>query len=85
MSEAPWPTDLTYSRSKRILSVTFDNGERYDLPAELLRVESPSVGNRLIAWMPDTPDVSAVQLSVSPWPSDVRTPMPVTATIGRPR
>lgn len=42
MTEAPWPTDLTYSRSKRILAVTFDNGERYDLPAELLRVESPS-------------------------------------------
>lgn len=42
MTETPWPTDLTYSRSKRILAVTFDNGERFDLPAELLRVESPS-------------------------------------------
>lgn len=42
MTETPWPTDLTYSRSKRILAVTFDNGDRFDLPAELLRVESPS-------------------------------------------
>ena len=33
----------------------------------------------------DTPPESAAQLSFSPCPSEVMTPMPVTATIGRPR
>ncbi len=51
----------------------------------LMRVERASVGNRVILWMPDTPPVSAAQLSSSPCPSEVMTPMPVTATIGRPR
>lgn len=38
----------------------------------------------VIGWMPDLPDVSAAQLSVLPTPSEVTTPMPVTATIGLP-
>ncbi len=38
----PWPTDIAYDRERRSLRVTFDNGESYDLPAEYLRVESPS-------------------------------------------
>ncbi|MGK2285378.1 gamma-butyrobetaine hydroxylase-like domain-containing protein [Pedomonas sp. V897] len=42
MTAAPWPRDLTYSRSTRLLTVTFDSGETFTLPAELLRVESPS-------------------------------------------
>lgn len=39
---APWPLDLAYRRDTRILRVTFDDGKTYDLPAEYLRVESPS-------------------------------------------
>ncbi|MCH8684130.1 DUF971 domain-containing protein [Pedomonas mirosovicensis] len=42
MTGDPWPTDLTYKRSTRLLTITFDTGEAFDLPAELLRVESPS-------------------------------------------
>jgi len=38
----PWPTDIAYDRQSKILRVTFDNGESYDLPSEYLRVESPS-------------------------------------------
>jgi DUF971 family protein len=38
----PWPTELRYSRSDRALHVTFADGTRFDLPAEYLRVESPS-------------------------------------------
>lgn len=38
----PWPQELSYSRNQRILTVTYDNGEAVRLPAELLRVESPS-------------------------------------------
>ena len=38
----PWPTELRVDRAAKTLAVTFDNGERFVLPAELLRVESPS-------------------------------------------
>ena len=36
------PTELRYSRAERVLHVAFDDGARFALPAELLRVESPS-------------------------------------------
>ncbi len=36
------PTELRYSRAARVLHVAFDDGASCDLPAELLRVESPS-------------------------------------------
>lgn len=39
---SPWPADLAYSRSARVLTVSFETGETFELPAELLRVESPS-------------------------------------------
>jgi DUF971 family protein len=38
----PWPTELRVNRAAKRLTVTFDNGEHFELPAELLRVESPS-------------------------------------------
>ena len=37
-----WPTELRIARDKKTLIVTFDNGEHHDLPAEMLRVMSPS-------------------------------------------
>lgn len=37
-----WPTEIRLSPDKRTLTVTFDGGERFALPAEYLRVESPS-------------------------------------------
>jgi len=39
---APWPTEIRVDRQEKRLSVTFDNGDNFTLPAELLRVESPS-------------------------------------------
>jgi DUF971 family protein len=39
---APWPTELRLDGAKTTLTVSFDNGERFALPAEYLRVESPS-------------------------------------------
>lgn len=36
------PTELRYSGAERVLHVAFDDGVRFALPAELLRVESPS-------------------------------------------
>ena len=37
-----WPTEIKLTPDKRALAVTFDNGEIFNLPAELLRVLSPS-------------------------------------------
>jgi DUF971 family protein len=38
----PAPTELRLKRAERALEVTFDDGARFVLPAEYLRVESPS-------------------------------------------
>ena len=37
-----WPTEIKLDKDKRTLSVTFDDGDRFALSAELLRVSSPS-------------------------------------------
>ena len=37
-----WPTELRLSKDRRTLHVSFDDGASFALPAELLRVESPS-------------------------------------------
>jgi DUF971 family protein len=42
MSDAPWVTDLHYKKADRTLTVTFEDGTKFMLPAEYLRVESPS-------------------------------------------
>jgi DUF971 family protein len=39
---APWPTELRLGKDKRVLTVSFDDNQSYALPAELLRVLSPS-------------------------------------------
>ena len=38
----PWPTELRLDAAKTTLTVSYDSGERFALPAEYLRVESPS-------------------------------------------
>jgi DUF971 family protein len=38
----PWPTELSLDKDKRILTVSFDDGKSFTIPAELLRVLSPS-------------------------------------------
>jgi DUF971 family protein len=40
--EAPWPTELRLQKDRRTLNAAFDNGESFALPAEYLRVRSPS-------------------------------------------
>ena len=42
LGAAHWPVEIRLRSPEKILSVTFDNGEVFDLPAEYLRVESPS-------------------------------------------
>jgi DUF971 family protein len=37
-----WPSELKLKQAEKRLEVTFDDGTRFSLPAEYLRVESPS-------------------------------------------
>jgi DUF971 family protein len=39
---SPWPVELRLKRAEKLLEVTFDDGRSWALPAEYLRVESPS-------------------------------------------
>jgi DUF971 family protein len=41
-SAGPWPTELRLRKDRKTLTVVFDDGETFDLPAEYLRVCSPS-------------------------------------------
>jgi DUF971 family protein len=46
MAEGPesrvWPTELRLHKDRRTLTIAFEDGSKLDLPAEYLRVESPS-------------------------------------------
>jgi DUF971 family protein len=37
-----WPTELRLHKDRKTLTVSFENGQSFDLPAEYLRVKSPS-------------------------------------------
>ena len=37
-----WPLELRLKQAEKVLEVVFDDGNRFRLPAEYLRVESPS-------------------------------------------
>ena len=39
---APWPTALRLKSAEKVLEIEFDDGACFALPAEYLRVESPS-------------------------------------------
>ena len=40
--KGPWPVELRLKRAAKRLDVEFDDGKQFSLPAEYLRVESPS-------------------------------------------
>ena len=42
MDAKRWPTEIRLAKDKRTLHVAFDEGGAFDLPAEYLRVSSPS-------------------------------------------
>jgi DUF971 family protein len=42
MTPERWPTELRLAKDKRSLRISFDDGSAFDLPAEYLRVTSPS-------------------------------------------
>jgi DUF971 family protein len=39
---SPWPTELRLQKDRKALNVAFDDGSSFELPAEYLRVRSPS-------------------------------------------
>jgi DUF971 family protein len=39
---SPWPTEIRLGRDRKTLTVSFDDGVGHSLPAEMLRVMSPS-------------------------------------------
>ena len=46
MTAQPWPTDLAFDRGAGLLRIGFDDGAKFEIPFELLRVESPSAEAR---------------------------------------
>ncbi len=44
--DRPWPTDLVFDREAKLLRIAFDEGAKFEIPFELLRVESPSAENK---------------------------------------
>ena len=42
MSESPWPERLCFQKRLKILKVTFDDGQSFNIPYALLRKRSPS-------------------------------------------
>jgi DUF971 family protein len=41
-AEAPWPEEIRLKRAEKTLEIDFSDGAKLRLPAEYLRVESPS-------------------------------------------
>lgn len=46
MTARPWPTELVFDRDAKLLRIAFDDSARFEIPFELLRVESPSAENK---------------------------------------
>jgi DUF971 family protein len=42
MESVSWPTELRLAKDRKTLTVAFDDGQGFALPAEYLRVKSPS-------------------------------------------
>ena len=45
---APVPTEIKLHQKSRVMELTFSDGERFELPYELLRVYSPSAEVRAV-------------------------------------
>ena len=41
-TSTPWPVELRLKKAEKRLEIRFDDGKEFSLPAEYLRVESPS-------------------------------------------
>jgi len=59
-----WPTDLHFDRAAKQLHISFDDGKAFDIPFELLRVESPSAENKGHGATPVAPPTGKANVSV---------------------
>jgi DUF971 family protein len=41
-AKTPWPTEIRLRKDRRALAISFDDGAAHEIPAEMLRVLSPS-------------------------------------------
>ena len=64
MTTGAWPTDLVFDREAKQLHASFDNGAKFDIPFELLRVESPSAENKGHGGAPLPPPKGKANVSV---------------------
>ena len=71
--DAPWPAELRLFREEGRLEIDFADGSSYSLPAEYLRVESPSADVRTSTSWPSATRVRGSGLSPSSrtWPSRI--------------
>ena len=60
----PWPTDLEFDRTAKMLRIAFDDGARFEIPFELLRVESPSAENKGHGPNPPPPPTGKANVNV---------------------
>ena len=65
MSERPWPTDLAFDRKAKALHISFDDGAAFDIPFELLRIESPSAENKGHGPNPPPPPTGKANVNVT--------------------
>lgn len=61
----PWPLDLQFDRKAKQLHIAFDDGARFDIPFELLRVESPSAENKGHGPTPAPPPTGKANVNVT--------------------
>jgi DUF971 family protein len=62
-----WPVELRLKRAEKLLEIAFDDGSRFSLSAEYLRIESPSAevqghGSGQKALVPGRADVGIIGL-----------------------
>jgi DUF971 family protein len=65
MSSEPWPLDVAYSASRRILTITYDNGTTCDITAEALRVATTSAEAKGHGGVGGTPVVGKENVSIT--------------------
>ena len=61
----PWPTDLVFDRAAKQLRIAFDDGAKFEIPFELLRVESPSAENKGHGATPPPPVTGKAHVGVT--------------------
>ncbi|HRO03171.1 MAG TPA: gamma-butyrobetaine hydroxylase-like domain-containing protein [Terricaulis sp.] len=61
----PWPTELEFDRKAKLLRIAFDDDEAFEIPFELLRVESPSAENKGHGPNPPPPPTGKANVNVT--------------------